>query len=60
MKVSGKDVKIGMGLKTWFGNHTVIKIELYNGPFDFVENILVFSNGSKMSNSKSDMYDLVD
>jgi hypothetical protein len=58
-KVFAEDVKVGMGFKTWFGTHTVIKIHPYNGIFDFALNILEFSNGSKMTNCKSDMYDLV-
>ena len=53
-----EDVKVGMGIKTWFGTHTVAKIIPYNGPFDFVLNILVFSNGSKMSNTKNSSYNL--
>ena len=59
-RVSGENVKVGMGLKTWFGSHTVINILPYNGPFDFVLNILVFSNGSKMSNTKNSRYNLVE
>lgn len=55
--LSAKDVKVGMGLKTWFGTHTVVKILPYTGPFDFVLNILVFSNGAKMSNESNAMYE---
>ncbi|MCM3272614.1 hypothetical protein [Paenibacillus elgii] len=56
MEVAAEDVKAGMGLKTWFGTHTVIRISPYTGPFDFVLNILEFSNGTKMSNEKNAMY----
>jgi hypothetical protein len=58
-QVNAEDVKEGMGIKTWFGTHTVSKIIPYNGPFDFVLNILVFSNGSKMSNEKNSVYELI-
>lgn len=57
-KITAEGIKIGMGIKTWFGLHTVVAIEPYTGPFDFVLNILVFSNGSKMSNEKGAMYDI--
>lgn len=58
-KVKAENVKIGMGLKTWFGTHTVINIEPYKGTFDFILNTLVFSNGTRMSNEKCVTYDLV-
>jgi hypothetical protein len=58
-KINAQDVKVGMGLKTWFGKHTVVNIIPYIGPFDFVLNILVFSNGSKMSNTINSQYELV-
>ena len=57
-KIASENIKIGVGIKTWLGLHTVVGIEPYTGPFDFVLNILVFSNGSKMSNEKGAMYDM--
>lgn len=58
MKIDAADVKVGMGLKMWFGSHTVSKIIPYIGPFDFVLNILVFSNGTKMSNEENATYEV--
>lgn len=57
-KVAAEQVRAGIGLKTWFGTHTVIKILPYAGPFDHILNILVFSNGKRMSNEKYAMYEL--
>jgi hypothetical protein len=58
-KVNAENVKVGMGVKTWFGTHTITNIISYNGPFDFVLNILVFSNGSRMSNEKHARYEIM-
>ncbi len=55
--ISAENVKIGMGLKTWFGIHTVVDIKPYNGAFDFILNILVFSNGTEMSNESHAVYE---
>ena len=61
MRVSAEKLKIGMGLKTFFGIHTIVRIEPYIGPFtDRALNILVFSNGSKMTNTKGQLYRLLD
>lgn len=57
-RIKAENVRVGMGLRTYLGTHTVVNIEPYVGPFDFVLNILVFSNGSKMSNTTNDIYDL--
>lgn len=58
-QVAAEDVTVGMGLKTWLGTHTVVRIEPYTGSFDFIINILVFSNGSRMSNEMNAMYELL-
>jgi hypothetical protein len=58
-KVKAENVKVGLGLKLWFGKHTVVRILPYTGPFDFIINIMEFSNGSKMSNEKNSTYELV-
>ncbi len=56
-EVKAQNVKVGMGLKTWFGTHTVVRIDPYEGPFkDFSLNILVFSNGTRMTNVKNHIY----
>lgn len=57
-RVYAENIKVGMGVKTWFGTHTVINILPYIGPHDFVLNILEFSNGSKMSNERNAVYEV--
>lgn len=60
MKIKAENVQVGMGIKTWFGTHTVAKIVPYIGNFDFILNILVFSNGTEMSNERYAMYEIVE
>lgn len=48
--VKGDELKEGMVLKTWFGNKTILKFKEYTGSLDFVKNIIVFTDGSTMSN----------
>lgn len=59
-KVDSAELEVGMGVKTWFGTHTIIDIEPYVGPFDFIIGILVFSNGTKMSIEKDRTLDVLD
>jgi len=55
--VKAEDLKVGMGLRTWLGTHTIIGLFPYVGPFDFVLNIIAFSNGMSMSNVKGAVYE---
>lgn len=57
-QVSAEELKVGIGLKTWFGKHTIVELKKYNGPFDFVLCIAKFSNGTEMSIEKGQMYEL--
>lgn len=54
--ITAQEVKVGMVLKTWFGTHTVIKIEPYTGKYDFCINVIAFSNGTEMANERYAMY----
>lgn len=56
-RIPAEKVQVGDTIKTWFGTHRIIKIEPYAGArSDIMLNILVFENGSKMSNEKGSMY----
>jgi len=57
-KIKSEDVQEEMELGTWFGIHTVIRIDPYNGPRKNVLNELIFSNGFKMENLKGHSYKL--
>ena len=56
--VNAEDVQEGMEIKTWFGTHTVLRIDPYIGTDDRILNILIFSNGYKLTNWKSNVYRL--
>jgi hypothetical protein len=56
--IKAEDIKTGMGIKTWFGTHTVVAIKPYTEPFDFTYSILTFSNGSRMTTEKGHYYEL--
>lgn len=55
--INAEDIKVGTGLQTWFGTHSVIALKPYNGPFDFILCIARFSNGSEMSLIRGDEYE---
>lgn len=56
--IKADDVKPGVGLNTWFGKHTVVALLPYTGPFDFILNIMRFSNGTEMSNEANAIYEI--
>ena len=58
-RVESEELEVGMGLKTWFGCHTILAIEKYTGPHIFIIGILVFSNGVKMSLEKDIIHDVL-
>jgi hypothetical protein len=55
-RINSEDVKINDIIDTWFGEKRILKIEPYIGPFDFILNVFVFDNGTKMSNEKGMSY----
>lgn len=57
-RVQGQDLKEGMTLKTWMGNKLIMKFKEYKGTLDFVHNIIIFSDGTSMSNSNQ-TYDVI-
>lgn len=56
--VKAEDVQEGMEIKTWFGTHTVLRIDPYSGSDDKILNVLIFSNGYKLTNWKNNVYRL--
>lgn len=43
-----------------FGARTISAFEEYKGPFDFVDRIAVFADGSRMSLEKGHYYNTID
>ncbi len=56
--ISGDDLKEGMTIKLWSGNRTILKFKKYTGTLDFVRNIIVFTDGTSMSNGNA-FYDVI-
>jgi hypothetical protein len=56
--VKAENIQEEMELKMWFGTHTVLRIDPYTGTDDNILNILIFSNGYKLTNWKSNVYRL--
>jgi hypothetical protein len=60
IQIKPQDLKPGMVLKTWFGSHTLKRIDPYNGPFDFVYGVAVFvgipSQMSLETNGRVEVY----
>ena len=44
----------------WCGNKHIVRFEKYKGIFDFIARIAVFSDGSKMSLTKGNYYEIVE
>lgn len=58
IKVKAEDVQEEMVFKMWFGTHSVLRIDPYTGTDDTILNIIIFSNGYKLTNWKSNVYRL--
>ena len=54
----GEELKKGIGIKTWFGTHTIIEIVEYNGPFDFIVSVARLSNGSSISIAENSIFEI--
>lgn len=57
-RVPAAELKAGDVVETWFGNHPILRIRPYNGPFDFVIGIAVFPN-TEMSIEGNQVYDVL-
>lgn len=44
----------------WCGDKHIVRFEEYKGVFDFVDRIAVFSDGSRMSLTKGNYYEIVE
>lgn len=62
MKKASHELEVGDCMKMrWAGCDKVIKgFKPYNGPFDFIERIVIFSDGTRMSIEKGHYYELAD
>lgn len=58
-KISSSELKAGMSLKTWTGNKTILKLKEYNGSLNFIRNIIIFTDGTEMSNENHACYNLI-
>lgn len=60
MKKVSYELKEGDVMKMiWCGDKVIKEFKPYNGPFDFVERIAVFYDGSGMSIEKGHYYEVV-
>lgn len=50
------EFKPGDGMDLWCGIKVILRFEEYNGPFDFVARIAVFTDGTKMSLERGHYY----
>lgn len=60
-KVEQAFLQVGDCLRLiWCGYRHIVRFEEYDGPFDFVARIAVFSDGSRMSLSKNRYYEILE
>lgn len=60
-RVTQESLKIGDILHLiWCGDKHIIRFEEYNGPFDFVKRIAVFSDGGRMSLTRNRYYEILE
>ena len=55
-RIEAEKIKRNDTLYLWFGKKLVSNIVPYDGTIDFILNVIVFSDGTKMSNEKGAVY----
>ena len=60
-RVKQESLQVGDTLRLgWCGVKHILRFEEYKGVFDFVDRIAVFADGSKMSLTKCNYYEIVE